>query len=79
LAELQGGGKVGASFAIGTLGRGPPLKKLADMKWVRAIRNKKGGGGRGEGLQRAAHAPVLGVGHDEGIVRAIGLALAHSR
>jgi hypothetical protein len=32
LAVLQEGGKEGASFAIGTLARGPLLKKLSDLK-----------------------------------------------
>jgi hypothetical protein len=48
------------------------------LKWVRAIRNKKNEGGRDDGLQRSAHAPVLGVGHDEAIARAIGLALGQN-
>jgi hypothetical protein len=52
LAVRQEGGKKGTSFAIGTPARGPLLKKLAVLKWIRAIWNKKDGDGRGKQNKR---------------------------
>ena len=62
LAVLQRSGKEGTRFAIGTLGRGPLLKKLSDMKLIQAIRSKKHVGGRSEGLLRPAPSQALGAG-----------------
>ena len=61
LAVLQRSGKEGTRFAIGTLGRGPLLKKLIDMKLIQAIRSKKVGGGRSEGLLHAAPSQAFGA------------------
>jgi hypothetical protein len=53
LSVLQRNGKERTLFAIGTLGRGQLLKKLHDMKLIKAIRNKRDEGGRNEGPLRA--------------------------
>jgi hypothetical protein len=75
LSVLQRSGKEGTLFAMGTLGRGQLLKRLGDMELIQAIRNKKGGGGRGEGPLRTAPRRSLCAKDEEGFARAIGAAL----
>jgi hypothetical protein len=74
-SALQRSGEEGAIFAIGTLYRGPLLKKLGGMKLIQAIRSKKGGGGRSEGPLRAAPRQTPSADDERGLARAIGAAL----